>query len=105
MVQLRLKKPKALLFDISGTVAKTSFIDKVLLPYISANFKTYMNENWGSNAVRIDVENLRREAGGDAKAPKVSANGNKDEVIDTCAEYVNYCVDANIENKAIILLR
>lgn len=29
MVQLTVKKPKVILFDISGTVAKSSFIDKV----------------------------------------------------------------------------
>ncbi len=46
MGQLKLPKPKAIIFDISGTAAKTSFIEKVLMLYIKSAIKDYVEEKW-----------------------------------------------------------
>ena len=50
--QLVVKKPKVLLFDVVSTVAKTSFIDQVLLPYVPSHIKQFLEENWDSKSVQ-----------------------------------------------------
>jgi methionine salvage enolase-phosphatase E1 len=55
MANLKVPKPKAIIFDLSGTAAKTSFIDKVLIPYI----KSYVKQKWIEKELTKDVERLR----------------------------------------------
>lgn len=105
MVQIRLKKPNALLFDITGTVAKTSFIDKVLLPYIKTQFFQYMEENWGSKFAQIDLQALKEESEKEEQAPKVKLDGNRDSQTQSAFAYVNYCLENHKENRAMTLLK
>ena len=79
MVQLRLAKPKAIIFDMSGTVAKTFFIEKVLVSYIRSNMKEYLDAKWDDNELQKDVERLRKqstkeEGSGSAKIADKSAS-------------------------------
>lgn len=105
MVQLQVKKPRAILFDISGTVAKSSFIDKVLMPYIRENIRTYLEENFDQRNVKTDIENLRFQAKKDGDSQAIpGANASKEELIEAVANYVIRCADAKIDNKAITLL-
>jgi methionine salvage enolase-phosphatase E1 len=46
MANLKVPKPKAIIFDLSGTAAKTPFIDKVLIPFIKTNIKSYVEQKW-----------------------------------------------------------
>lgn len=108
MVQLRLKKPNAILFDITGTVAKTKFIDKLLIPYIESNFHRYLRENWNTKQVQMDLEQLRIESDSDPRAPKIHlefTDTSIDADIDSAYDYVRYCIDNRKENKAMTLLR
>ena len=106
MVQLQVQKPRAILFDISGTVTKSSFIDKVLMPYIKDNIHIYLEENWGLKNVHVDLDNLRAQAALDAPdAPQIPRNADKATMIDATVAYVNHCVEYKKENKALALLR
>lgn len=106
MVQLQVKKPRAILFDISGTVAKSSFIDKVLMPYIKEFIRMYLEENYEQRNVRTDIENLRVQASRDDAAPKIPGpEAGRANLINATVAYVNYCADNKMENKAITLLR
>lgn len=106
MVQLKMKKPKAILFDITGTVAKTTFIDMVLLPYVQKYCRNYFAENWNRKSAQSDINNLREQAKQDPEAPKIpDAGASKEDIIKACGEYVDYCFAKKIENKGILLLR
>lgn len=103
---MKLKKPKAILFDITGTVAKTTFIDMVLLPYVQKYCRVYLEENWTRKAAQADINNLRAQVAQDAEAPKIpEASASKEDIIKACGEYVDYCFSKKIENKGILLLR
>ena len=41
MVQVKLKKPAAVIFDFSGTAARETFVEKYLLPYFKVAYKAY----------------------------------------------------------------
>ena len=74
MANLKVPKPKAIIFDLSGTAAKTSFIDKVLIPYIKTNVKSYVEQKWTEIELTKDVERLRAQSQKDESAPKIAEN-------------------------------
>lgn len=104
MVQLRLKKPKALLFDISGTVAKTSFIDKVLLPYITINVRSYLEQFWNTKPVNNTIEFMKVCASEDSSLVKIDTSSYF-KTIDSCEAFTKDCIENKKENKAITLLK
>jgi enolase-phosphatase E1 len=72
MGQLKLPKPKAIIFDISGTAAKTSFIEKVLMPYIKSAIKDYVEEKWTEKQFIKYLERLRAQSQKDDESvPKI----------------------------------
>ena len=106
MVQLKMKKPKAILLDVSGTSAKNSFIDKSLIPYFRTHTKYYLEENWDTQQVQEDIDRIRSEPPPDNDPPKIPPkDADKIEIIDAVANYVNYCTDKKIETKGYNLLR
>ena len=106
MVQLQVRKPRAILFDISGSVAKSSFIDKVLMPYITEFIRTYLEENFEQKNVCTDIENLREQAKRDEAAPKIPGpEAGRPALIDATVACVTHCAECKKENKAITLLR
>ncbi|KAJ6221760.1 hypothetical protein RDWZM_000305 [Blomia tropicalis] len=106
MVLLQVRKPHAILFDMSGTVTKSSFIDKVLMPYIREYCRTYFEENFDKKAAQIDINGLRSEASQDGDAPKIPADSaGMTNIINGTVAYVTHCLDMHKENKAINLLR
>jgi enolase-phosphatase E1 len=73
MGQLKLPKPKAIILDISGTAAKTSFIEKVLMPYIKSAIKDYVEEKWTEKQFIKDLERLRAQSQKDDESvPKIA---------------------------------
>ena len=107
MAQNKLKviKPKAMLFDMISTVAKASFIDNVLLPYIKTNAKTYFEENWSSEAVKMDITNLQSMAKLEPNAPQIPTDAAQAVLIEAAVAFVAYCVDKGKTSDAITLLR
>lgn len=115
--QLLVKRPQALLFDFVATVTKSSFIDKVLLPYIPNNIMNFLEENWNSKTIQEDINNLRKEAmnmnnPSVPQIPEMVDEGDRSKVIDAVAAYVRYCSDTNkqkneinIVGNAMIVLR
>lgn len=104
MVHLQVRKPNAILFDISGTVAKSSFIEKVLYPYISSNIRTYLEQNWDSESVRQDMAQLRLASAQNPNAPQIGELDRED-AITTTVDYVAYCMEHKMESNALTLLR
>lgn len=66
MVQLQTSKPKAIIFDMSGTVAKTAFIDRVLIPYFVNYVAGYVTEKWQDHQLVKDIKRLRTQSKKDA---------------------------------------
>lgn len=107
MVLLTVKRPKALIFDVSGTVTKTSFIDRILIPYVGANIKKYLEENWDSRMVKIDIENIRYDL---EKYPVEGVNMPADDndkagIVNAVAKWVATFGGDNLVNQAFGLLR
>lgn len=74
MVQVKLPKPKAILFDLCGTATRESFVEKVLLPYFKAAFKSYIDSKWSDKSMQDDAKALAKASEGDSEAPKTSAD-------------------------------
>ena len=120
--KVRVKKPKALLFD----VAKNPFIEKVLCRYVYDNVKTYLEENWGSDAVLMVIEQLRTEANERAQnhgypkptycclsllfnlrrhVPQIPFQAEPAALINATVSFVQYCVRKQITSRAITQLQ
>ena len=75
------------------------------MPYIKDNIRTYLEENFEQRNAKTDFENLRCQAVKDSNAPQIpGADSARATLIEATVNYVAYCVDAKIENKAITLL-
>src|SRR5882724_5857307 len=101
MGQLKIPKPKAIIMDMSGTAVKTAFIDKVLMPYIKANVKTFVEEKWKDKALQKEVDSLRKESQKDESGLKIAAKDAEEaEQQQSVVEYVIAATDAKKESKA-----
>ena len=106
MVQVKIKKPAAVIFDFSGTAARESFVEKYLLPYFQTAKKAYFEANWSKDECKEDVKALAAVAAKDPGAPKIDTSAGKQEQINSLAKYVDYCGEAKKEgSKAFIMYR
>lgn len=106
MVQVKMKKPTAVIFDFSGTAARESFVEKYLLPYFKVAYKAYFDANWSKEECQADVKALAAVAARDSKAPKIDTSAAKGELISALAKYVEYCGENKKENtKAFVMYR
>lgn len=102
MVHQKLKKPKAIVFDIAGTAAKHSYIDKMLLPYFQKHVRYYLEENWDTAQAQEDIERIRAGSDGPKIPPK---DGDKNAILEAVVEYANYCTEKKIEPSGYYMLR
>ena len=113
MVQQKLKKPKAILFDVIGTAVRHSFIDKSLIPYFQAFSRYYLEENWDKIEAQEDIDRIRNEGPPPGSGlvnipPKVAMNQNtqnKTAIIDAVVNFAEHCIEKKIETKGYIMLR
>ncbi|KAH9394677.1 Enolase-phosphatase E1 [Tyrophagus putrescentiae] len=105
MSQLKVRKPKVILFDIIGTVIKEGWIDKVLFPYIVSTVDDYLAENWGDPVLVRDVELLRAQSQLDAGPAIVQPGQSVDRIRNSVADYVVRCLEDTRESEAIRIFR
>nr|XP_027200698.1 uncharacterized protein LOC113794764 [Dermatophagoides pteronyssinus] len=105
MVIVKIKRPKAILFDISGTVARESFVEKILQPYFKIAFQVYMDNSWLKDEWQDCLRKLAATAERDMQAPKIDLIKEKSEVIKEAIKYIEYCLENNHEPKAFVLFR
>ena len=106
MVQVKIKKPAAVIFDFSGTAARETFVEKYLLPYFTAAKKAYFEANWSKDECKEDVKALAAAAAKDSDAPKIDTSGGKQDQLNSVAKYVDYCLEkGKVGSKAFIMYR
>lgn len=103
MGRIQVKKPKAILFDLSGTATKSYFTDQVLFPYIRNNCEVYLHNNWENAVLQRDIARLREQSNQDG-GPKV-IEGDKKETISSIVAYVNKSLDELRGDDAISIFR
>src|SRR5699024_3448585 len=103
--QIKVKKPTAILFDISGTAARESFVEKILIPYFKIAAKTYIENNWGKSEMETDAKALSKASVKDSEAPKIDTEAPKSQQIEQLNTYVQYCIDKGKDNKALAVFR
>lgn len=102
---LTVRKPKAILFDIIGTVTKTGFVDKVLFSYVRSNLDTYLNNNWSKKVLMRDIDLLRAEALQDGGPAIIRPSESPDRIRRSVVDYISKCMDENRDNEAIRIFR
>ncbi|KAI2811226.1 Enolase-phosphatase E1 [Blomia tropicalis] len=102
---LKVRKPKAIFFDMFGTVVKTSFIDKVLFPYIRNNCDTFLANNWGKRVLMRDINLLREQSIDDGGPLIAKSNEPNDKIRRSVVEYILRCQEEVRTNEAIRIFR
>lgn len=51
-----------ILLDIEGTTTSISFVKDTLFPYVRENLKKYIDEKWGQDEFKADLEKLKEQA-------------------------------------------
>ncbi|KAI2807764.1 hypothetical protein RDWZM_005230 [Blomia tropicalis] len=98
MVQVKIQKPKLVLFDVSGTAARESFVEKILLPYFKIAARIYFDNNWGTAQCDEDMKALARAAAAQAEAPKIDLSMPKPQVIDALQTYIDWAQEKLQDN-------
>lgn len=93
MPQVRLRKPKAIFFDIAGTVTHTTFMDKTLAYHIRKNARNFLSVNWSNGQIQGDVELMRSAAAKNKGWPQLPPNDKPEAVWDAVGALANYCLD------------
>lgn len=102
---IKVKKPKAILFDICDIAVKTGFNEKKIMPYFRSHVKSFLEENWVKPETQEDIDRIRSEPPAEG-APKIPAkNAEKAEVIAAVLDYVNYQEAKKLEPKGYMLLK
>ena len=104
---LRLKKPKALLMDVSGTLTQSAFTSSILAPYFEKNHKIFLTNNIDKAQISQLVDQMRTAASVDREAPKIADSDDvpKAALIDWASAYVEHCVKNKKENKPFVMFR
>lgn len=106
MTVVKMKKPKAILFDVSDVAMKPFFVEKTLQPYFQANIKSYLEENWAKASTQDDIEAIRSEKPLFEGVPSFPPKGaEKEEVISYLCKYVALCAETKLESKGYTLLK
>ncbi|UXI21810.1 hypothetical protein NH340_JMT07753 [Sarcoptes scabiei] len=105
MGPIKVKKPQAILFDLSGTATKSYFTDKILFPYIKHNCSTYLFNNWDNQILQKDITRLREQSKKD-EGPKIfGPECDREEIERSICQYVFKCLNELRENDAINIFR
>ena len=94
MPQVRLRKPKAILFDIGSTTTYTTFMDKTLAYHARKNCKNFLQTNWSNAQVVRDVDMARAAAAKNKEKnwPQIPKDP-PEAVWDAVAALMNFCLD------------
>ena len=103
-IKLTVRKPKAIMFDVFGTVVKTGVIQDVFFPLITANVEQFLRVHWNNKVVAGDVERLRKQSTEDA-GPAIQSGDNVDAVRQSVVDYVITCNNNRRDNDAIRIFR
>lgn len=103
MPQIRLQRPTAILFDINGTCANTTFVERILIPFFKKNFKNFVGKNFTNEQVQRDVRMLRKFAASNG-LPEIPTEP-VEAVKNGVEAVVNQMMEKDMENIALAQLR
>lgn len=96
---VKMKKPKVVLFDVSGTATRESFVEKVLLPYFKITVKPYLENNWQQTSCIDDVKALiKASLAQGEEAPKIDPNDDKSKQIEAILKYLYWAQEKEQTN-------
>jgi len=104
MPQIRLRKPKAILFDINGTATYTTFSDRVLATYIRKNVRAFIHTNWGNAQVQRDLAMIKGACLANKDWPQVSIDSSE-AAQDSVEKLVNFTLDNDADCMGLAQLR
>ena len=107
MPQVRIQKPKAILFDINGTTANNSFCDRYLGLYIRKNVRGFLSVFWDHEQIQRDVRMMRNEVAEipDQLSPVAPEGSEKNVIIDSVVKIVADSLDKEIDLLSLAQLR
>lgn len=105
MPQLRLAKPKAILFDVTGTASNTSFVNRFLVTYLRKSVAKFILNNWGHIQIIRDIDQLRKVAKENASWPDIPESNNKEIISQAVSNLVGFLIDNNLDCLAFAQLR
>ena len=106
MPQVRIQKPKAILFDINGTTANNSFCDRYLGLYIRKNVRGFLSVFWDHEQIQRDIRMMRIEVAEIEHLPQIAAeSADKAVIIDSVVRAVAESLDKEIDLLSFAQLR
>ena len=106
MPQVRIQKPKAILFDINGTTANNSFCDRYLGLYIRKNVRGFLSVFWDHEQIQRDIRMMRIEVATNDQLPQVAPEGSEKAVlVDSVVRVVADALDKEIDLLSLAQLR
>jgi enolase-phosphatase E1 len=98
----------ALLLDIEGTTTPIDFVYKVLFPYARNHAREFLRQQYPSEAVRADVQELRKERITDAErglSPPLWRDDSRKFQTESVVAYVHWLMDQDRKSTALKALQ
>lgn len=95
---VKLRKPKAIIFDILEVAMKSAFEEKFLLPYFNRKIKSYLEETWAESQTQEDINRLRAEDLLDVDLPRIPPKeADKSTICRAVAYYCYICTEKKLQ--------
>ncbi|KAH7645625.1 enolase-phosphatase E1 [Dermatophagoides farinae] len=105
MPQLRLPKPRAIIFDITGTASNTTFVNRFLVHYLRISVKSFIGINWGHVQINRDINMLRKAAKSNPSWPQIPETDSLELIQQAVSDLINFLIDNNLDCLAFAQLR
>lgn len=105
MPQLRVTKPKAILFDVTGTASNTSFVERFLVTYLRKSVGKFIINNWSHIQIARDIDQLRKVSKENASWPDIPDTNKKEIISQAVSSLVGYLIDNKLDCLAFAQLR
>ena len=91
-IPLTVRKPSAILLDISRTVTLGDFSSLILNPFTKNNMAAYLERNWLEISLLDQIDQMREDAALDG-GPKIGPNVvHWLTVVESTIDYVSWCI-------------
>ena len=105
---VKVRRPRAIVFDILGTASKSGFLERVLFPFLKQNLENYINSHWNNKDFirtyrQIQEQSLEHNRQ-DPNAPLV-ADHETSQGRASLMSFINFVTDNGINSPTVTKLR
>lgn len=105
---VRLRRPKAICFDILGTASKSGFVERILFPYLKLNMDAYLTKHWEEAEFKRlfkRIQDYSVELNKSEPSTPIVLAHNTSQAKSSLINFLNFCNDNGVQSPPVTQLR